>query len=84
MRTIQWTSAAARDLRRLDDKIQERIRQALYRLADHGQGDVRKLEGVAAEFRLRVGDWRVRFRFDDATGTIDVLRVLTRGRAYRD
>jgi len=34
------------------------------------------------EYRLRVGDWRVRFRRD--TETIYVLRALSRGRAYRD
>jgi mRNA-degrading endonuclease RelE of RelBE toxin-antitoxin system len=36
------------------------------------------------ELRLRVGDWRVRLRLDPATRTIVVLRVLPRGRAYRD
>jgi mRNA-degrading endonuclease RelE of RelBE toxin-antitoxin system len=33
---------------------------------------------------LRVGDWRVRFGYDFAERTILVLRVLPRGRAYRD
>jgi mRNA-degrading endonuclease RelE of RelBE toxin-antitoxin system len=32
---------------------------------------------------LRVGDWRVRFQ-RDSSGVIQVLRVLPRGRAYRD
>jgi len=84
MRSIRWTPAAEKDLRRLDYGLQDRVRQALARLAGTGHGDVRKLEGVPDEFRLRVGDWRVRFRFDDDTGTIDVLRVLPRGRAYPD
>lgn len=41
-------------------------------------------------FRLRIGDWRVRFAVRDVTTAgengriIDVLRVLSRGRAYRD
>jgi mRNA-degrading endonuclease RelE of RelBE toxin-antitoxin system len=35
------------------------------------------------EWRLRVGDWRVRFTFDDEQRVIVVLRVLPRGRAYR-
>jgi mRNA-degrading endonuclease RelE of RelBE toxin-antitoxin system len=34
------------------------------------------------EWRLRVGDWRVRFAFDDQQRVIVVLRVLPRGRAY--
>ena len=36
------------------------------------------------QWRLRVGDWRVRFRFNYATRTIEVLHVLSRGPAYRD
>jgi mRNA interferase RelE/StbE len=83
-RAIRWAPAAEKDLRRLDRSTQERVRQALVRLAETGWGDVRRLQGVEDEFRLRVGDWRVRFRFDDATGALDVLRVLPRGRAYRD
>ncbi len=83
-RGIVWSSAAIADIRRLDRQIQERVRQALYRLADNGQGDVRRLQGIDDEWRLRVGDWRVRFRFDSDEGPIQVLRVLPRGRAYRD
>ncbi|MFN8525031.1 MAG: hypothetical protein U0821_18200 [Chloroflexota bacterium] len=33
---------------------------------------------------MRVGDWRVRFSVDDAARVVYVLRVLPRGRAYRD
>jgi mRNA-degrading endonuclease RelE of RelBE toxin-antitoxin system len=43
--------------------------------------DIRKLDPV--EWRLRIGDWRVRFTFDDHQRVIVVLRVLPRGRAYR-
>jgi hypothetical protein len=62
-----------------------------------GHGDVRLLHGAGGEYRLRVGDWRVRFTDvvvtrpaePPATGTIrvrevEVLRVLPRGRAYRE
>lgn len=38
----------------------------------------------AEEWRLRVGDWRVRFVRDSETGVVYVVRVLPRGRAYRD
>jgi mRNA interferase RelE/StbE len=34
--------------------------------------------------RLRVGDWRVLYRIDATARTLTVLRVLPRGRAYRD
>lgn len=56
--------------------------QALDRFVqDPKAGDVVKLTG-SGHFRLRVGDWRVRFARDDETRTIVVVRVLPRGRAY--
>jgi mRNA interferase RelE/StbE len=32
--------------------------------ADTGRGDVRKLKGADDEYRLRVGEYRVRFRVE--------------------
>ncbi len=52
-------------------------------LDDSGSG-IKKLQGVAGQWRLRVGDWRVRFSLSDDGKVVDVLRVLPRGRAYRD
>jgi mRNA-degrading endonuclease RelE of RelBE toxin-antitoxin system len=36
----------------------------------------------AVQRRLRIGDWRVRFSFDDDQQVIVVRWVLPRGRAY--
>jgi mRNA-degrading endonuclease RelE of RelBE toxin-antitoxin system len=55
---------------------------AIGRLAETGQGDVRRLIG-AREWRPRVGDVRVLFRFDYEAEMITVRRILPRGRAYR-
>jgi mRNA interferase RelE/StbE len=82
-RALEWTPAAERDLRRMDPPVRERIRQAVYRLADTGQGDVVRLRGVAREWRLRVGGWRVRFTEDPSGQTMIILRVQPRGGAYR-
>jgi mRNA interferase RelE/StbE len=45
-------------------------------------GDVRKLKGIEATWRLRVGDWRVLFTIDIDRHVIDVQAVRPRGRAY--
>ncbi|MHB8471211.1 MAG: type II toxin-antitoxin system RelE family toxin [Gaiellaceae bacterium] len=77
------TPRARRDLRRLDPPVRRRIVEALDRFVeDPFAADIRKLDSV--EWRLRVGDWRVRFAFDEEQRLIVVLRVLPRGRAYRD
>jgi len=76
---------ARKDLRRLDLPTRQRILSAITRLA-HGAelvGDIKRVTG-SGEYRLRVGDWRVRFERDDRLRTIVVVRVLPRGRAYRE
>jgi mRNA-degrading endonuclease RelE of RelBE toxin-antitoxin system len=55
-----------------------RIGQAVTLLAETGQGDVKRLRGHEREYRLRVGQWRVRFERDPASRTITVLHVLSR------
>src|SRR5262245_41699578 len=82
-RALEWTPAAERDLRRIDSQLRERIRQAVYRFADTGHGDVVKVQGVTREWRLRVGEWRIRFTEDPTSQTIIILRVRPRGEAYR-
>ena len=80
--TVLLTARARRDLERLDRVAAQRVVGALEVLADTGRGDVRRLRGTAdREWRLRVGDWRVRFTYE--RGGIVVLRVLPRGSAYR-
>lgn len=91
-----WTRRAHQDLGHLDRQIAGRMIEAMTRYADTGQGDVRPVTG-RPEWCLRVGDWRLlsaartetRAPGPPATGTIEVrvievLRVLPRGRAYRD
>lgn len=79
-----FSARARRDLKRLDPPVQRRVVAALERLTgDPPTGDVVRMTGTD-EWRLRVGEWRVRFTRDPATGVVYVLRVLPRGRAYRD
>jgi mRNA-degrading endonuclease RelE of RelBE toxin-antitoxin system len=66
----------------LDRAVSRRIKVAVERLAETGAGDVKKLQGVdPPEFRLRSGDWRV--RFDLAGEALRILRVRNRKDAYR-
>jgi mRNA-degrading endonuclease RelE of RelBE toxin-antitoxin system len=81
---MEVTPRARRDLRNLDPPVRKRVREALERLVeDPAEAQLVRLQG-SEDLRPRVGDWRVRLRLDPATRTIVVLRVLPRGRAYRD
>ncbi len=80
---IDFSPRGRKDLNRLDRQVRQRVYTALQRIAAdprHATG-VRKLTGLD-EWRIRVGDWRVRFIQDDNARTIYVTHVLPRGRAY--
>ena len=52
----------------LDKSTARRIKQSTERFAETGAGNVKRLQGIdPPEFRLRVGDYRVRFYLHDDT-----------------
>lgn len=56
---------------------------ALSRLANTDTGDIIRLKDIdPPQWRLRVGNLRVRFSFVREDDVILVLRVLPRGKAY--
>jgi mRNA interferase RelE/StbE len=80
---VALSRTAQRDMRRLDPPVRDRVERALRELASdpHRSGALRKLT-AAPESRLRIGDWRALIALDEKTRTINVVRVLPRGRAY--
>ena len=82
MKKIIFTVAARADVRHIDRDTAMRILNALDRFARTGEGDIKKLQGDSGELRLRVGDYRVRFK-EDPLGTVYVHAVLHRSEAYR-
>jgi mRNA interferase RelE/StbE len=79
--TLSYARRAEKDIARLDAPVRRRVFAALERLAADPTIDARKLKTVD-EWRIRVGDWRVRFTRDDGARMIHVTHVLPRGRAY--
>ncbi len=80
---LVWTRPALRDMKKLDSPLARRVRNAVIELADTGRGDVAKLRDTRPpEWRLRVGDRRVFFRFRSDLREIHVLRVRRRDEAY--
>jgi mRNA-degrading endonuclease RelE of RelBE toxin-antitoxin system len=61
----------------LFDDLKTRLLQA-----ETCQGDVKQFQ-ASDHFRIRVGDYRVRFKVL-ADGTLKIVRVLHRKDAYRD
>jgi mRNA-degrading endonuclease RelE of RelBE toxin-antitoxin system len=82
VKEVEWTETALDDMAALDKGIARRVKQAVERFADTGAGNVKRLQGIdPPEYRLRVGDYRVRFHLADET--VHVLRVRNRREAYR-
>ena len=75
---------AEKDLEAMSRREREAMARALERLvANPGAVDLRKLSGQTDQWRLRMGRWRAILELDNETGTVRLLRVLPRGRAYR-
>ncbi len=80
---IRWMPRALKDARKLSPQNRKRVFAAVERLAETGVGDARQLTDVRPpEWRLRVGDSRVRFQKDPAEALLLVLRVLPRDKVY--
>ena len=82
MKDLEWSESSLEDMAALDKGIARRIQRTVERFAQTESGNVKKLQGIdPPEYRLRIGDWRVRFALDG--DTVRVLRVLNRKDAYR-
>ena len=79
MKSIVFTTAAAKQWIKLSVDIRSRIDKRLTAFAADGQGDVKRLQGRDGA-RLRVGDWRVIF-YEEA-GTITIVAVGHRREIY--
>jgi mRNA-degrading endonuclease RelE of RelBE toxin-antitoxin system len=79
---VEWRPRAQKDLNRLSPEMQQRVFAAIKRLAE-GEGQIRRLEGIQPPlFRMRVGDCRILFTYDDL-GTAEIQRILPRDKAYK-
>ena len=79
---IEWTGTALADMADLEKGIARRVKKAVERFAETGGGDIKKLQDIdPPEFRLRIGDYRVRFHRED--DIMRILRVRNRREAYR-
>ena len=79
---IAWTDQAKVDVRAIDRQTALNLLHGLARFALSEEGDVKQLQGIdPPEFRLRLGDYRVRFH--DLGHSIEILHVLHRSEVYR-
>jgi mRNA-degrading endonuclease RelE of RelBE toxin-antitoxin system len=79
---IVWRDRAKAELRAIEQAMALGILHALARAIITGEGDVKRLQDIEPpEFRLRAGDYRIRFR--EHENSIEILSVKHRREAYR-
>ena len=82
MNRVSFSKEAKADIRAIEQRQAPTILKAIARLSKTGAGDIKKLEGDKEErYRLRVGDWRVFFRFGKDS-SVFVAGVENRKDAY--
>lgn len=75
---IFFEKEAAKHISKMDKPTKTRIQQAIDKLP---AGDVKKLQGLVNDYRLRVGDLRVLFSVEN--DIIIIKDILPRGQAYK-
>lgn len=80
----RWTRAARKERDQIPVKYRNRVLEAIRLYCETGEGDVTTIKPFVGEFRLRVGEYRIRFSLDSARGELIVLHVSIRGEAYQD
>lgn len=84
--SIEIYKDALKYLNKLDRPTRIRIVHALQVLADNPYNpelDIKKMQGIAEEFRLRVGNYRVIYTLNDNILQIQVIKVGSRGDVYK-
>jgi mRNA-degrading endonuclease RelE of RelBE toxin-antitoxin system len=81
-KSIIWSDEARADVRAIDRSIALGLLEGLARFAFTESGDVKQLHGYdPPQFRLRLGDYRIRFR--NLGDSIEIVHVSHRKQAYR-
>lgn len=75
---IEYEKEAAKHISKMDRPTKQRLKEAIEKLP---AGDVKKLQGIKDDYRLRVGDLRVIFSV--MNDIIIIKDVLPRGQVYK-
>jgi mRNA interferase RelE/StbE len=81
---ILIAKSVQKQLNDLPDAFKERVIEKIQNLANEPRPDgVVKLKGFDNEYRIRVGDYRVRYEVDDTNQFIRLLQCKHRKDVYR-
>jgi len=77
--------AVKKQLDKLPADVREKLADRILLLSDDARPDgVKKLKGSDNEYRIRVGDYRIRYEIDDESLSIAVVSCRHRRDIYRN
>lgn len=80
---VQFTTAAARQVKKLPRPARDRVLEAIQDLAeDPRPRNSKKLSGEQTAWRIRVGNYRVIYDVADSELTVTVVRAAHRREVY--
>lgn len=82
--TVELTTAAAKQVRKLEPATRRRVLAAMRALGEDPRGaGTKKLVGMDDAWRLRVGDHRLLYEIYDGRVLVVVFRVAHRRQVYK-
>jgi mRNA interferase RelE/StbE len=83
--SIIVSKAIQKDLDSLPNEVKERVYAKISQLSDQPRPDgVTKLKGYENEYRVRIGDYRVRYEILDENKTVLLLQCKHRRDVYKN
>lgn len=74
-----------KQLKQLSQEIYQRVTEKILQLSSEPRPiGVKKLQGFENEYRIRIGDYRVRYEIDDKTLTVIIVSCRHRRNVYKD
>jgi len=81
---VEFTPAAARDLKKLDRQTQKRLSSVIDGLSENPRPNgVKALQGDSSILRIRSGAYRILYRIEDRVLMIVIIRIGHRKDVYR-
>ncbi len=83
--TILIAKSVQKQMDKLPDSVSTRISEKIQRLeAEPRPNGVVKLKGYDNQYRIRVGDYRIRYEIDDTKSIVKLIQCKHRRNIYRD
>lgn len=81
--SIKFKTSAEKDLKKLDKKTQEKIKEILDQLIDDSANvDIKKMQGLKNTYRVRKGSYRIIFEDHNHELIILIIEIGLRGDIY--